>query len=228
MEVYHSIEHFSDKSSLFGQKIMAFNKYDGSNFRVEWNYRLRNSIQKGFTNFGTRTQQITEKTPHYGEAVKIFLEKYAEPLCESLSDRKKRSPFNGVDKVTAFFEFFGQNSFAGFHNQTDEKDLVLFDVLLDKIGFLPPNEFQEIFSKQWYLHSAELIFQGILTKEFSETIKTNVWNLPVAKYPQVKEGVVCKQISAPIGHKLEMTKIKTEWWIKELKSRHPSNYENLL
>jgi len=228
MKTYHSIDHFFDTKTLLGCRIYAFKKYDGSNFRTEWNYKQRNTVCKGFTKFGTKTQLIDENNEQFGEAVKIFKDKYSEPLCESLANRSKRSEFNGIDKITSYFEFFGEKSFAGFHYPDDPKDLVLLDVFLEKKGYLPPKYFMEIFSKQWYLRIAELIYEGNLNMEFANSIKDNDWNSPTAIYPSIKEGVVCKDISISKGQKLLMSKIKTAWWINELKNKHPKNFNELL
>lgn len=228
MKTYHSIDHFFATKTLIGKRIYAFNKYDGSNFRAEWNFKHRNTPCYGFTKFGTKTQLIDEHNEQFGEAVKLFKENFAEQLCESFSNRSKRSPFNGTDKITAFSEFFGEKSFAGFHYPEDKKDLVLFDVFLEKRGFLIPRDFIEIFSRQRFIRIPEVIYEGILNSEFAESIRTNVWDSPEAKYPTVKEGVVCKDVSISPGQRLIMCKIKTAWWINKLKNTHPNDYDKLL
>jgi len=227
MKSYPSIEQIAYEKFLLNDNIVAFNKYDGSNFRVEWNFKWRKDLQSfGFTKFGTRNNMITADNPDFGETITIFMDNYAEPLNEILSKRNKKSPLQGIDKITCFFEFLGENSFAGSHNKNDDKDLILIDVFRQKKGFLIPHDFISLFEDS-QIKAAEVIYEGKLNKTFIKDISENVWNLPNAKFPTVKEGVVCKNKSLLKGQRLPMCKIKTSWWLDKLKAEHPEDFDRL-
>ena len=63
MKGYNSINHCAHDKYLFGEKVFAFNKYDGTNIGIEWNYKWRNEENRGFTKFGTRNNRIDETHP---------------------------------------------------------------------------------------------------------------------------------------------------------------------
>jgi hypothetical protein len=50
-----------------------------------------------------------------------------------------------IKEIIVFFEFFGPNSFAGFHIKEDPKELVMFDILLvhknNNRKLIPPHDF---------------------------------------------------------------------------------------
>ena len=51
------------------------------------------------------------------------------------------------DKVVVFFEFYGTNSFAGYHDENDEFSATLIDVSVHKRGILEPKDFLKTFKK---------------------------------------------------------------------------------
>ena len=70
MKEYHSIS----REIRYGEKIYAFDKLDGQNFRAEWNRKNK------FYKFGSRTQMVGADDPQFGEAVKLVLCKFEKDL----------------------------------------------------------------------------------------------------------------------------------------------------
>lgn len=196
MKTYPSIQHHDD--DLYGRRVYAFDKLDGSNMRFEY------SKKRGWYKFGTRGELIHDKTPIYGEGVTIFLEKYGDDL-----DRIFRKEYSKIDSIVVFGEFVGENSFAGKHFDDDAKDVILFDVNLYKKGFIEPTEFIDRFSS---LHIPELIYDGIYDDEFVYDIKNS---------KSLKEGVICKGVSKTKrdGKVIWMSKIKTDDWLVRVREK---------
>ena len=111
MQQYPSIEG-SAKAPL-GKPCIAFYKYDGSNLRWEW------SPKKGWNKFGTRRQLFDATDPTYGRAIAIF-----NGIGDEIVERVKKFDHD-TQRITAFTEYFGPNSFAGKHEETDLMQLVL-------------------------------------------------------------------------------------------------------
>jgi hypothetical protein len=118
--------------------------------------------------------------------------------------------FRNAERVTAFTEFLGPNSFAGIHVPGDPMDVVLFDVHVHKRGILGPREFLRSFG---HLPVAPVVYEGVLNQTLIDDVRQG-------RYP-VKEGVVCKGGS---GHGLWMRKIKTLAYLERLKSRFPGDW----
>jgi len=150
---------------------IAFYKYDGSNLRWEW------SPKKGWNKFGTRQHLFDENSAPWNQAIPIFFDQIADELVYRVKQTVKNP-----QRITAFTEFFGPNSFAGNHEDADEKELKLFDVFLFQKGFIPPKKFVEMFDKlPW---AAEVVYEGEITPKFIMDVRRG-------KYP-VFEGVVAK------------------------------------
>lgn len=195
MELYPSIP-----TRVTSDSIYAFDKLDGSNIRVEW------SAKTGFSKFGTRTRLLDASEQPLGEAVHLFNEKYADAL-ESIF-RKNR-----FQKATAFMEFYGENSFAGFHAE-EKHDVMLFDLHVYKKGMLPPKEFLKLFEGK--VETAPLLYEGKATASFIEQVRTS--NLEGMTF----EGVVCK--GALDNRRRPVTfKIKSEAWLTRLKTKYGHN-----
>ena len=113
------------------------------------------------------------------------------------------------ERITAFTEFFGPQSFAGSHVIDDPKELKLFDVFLFKKGFLLPAQFVKTFGD--LQESAEVIYTGNLSRQFVDDVRTG-------KYP-VTEGVVAK------GDDF-MVKIKTNAYFEKLLKNYGENWKN--
>ena len=130
--------------------------------------------------------------------------------------------FKNIDRITAFAEFFGENSFAGSHEEDETKQLRLFDIFLFKTGFIKPEEFVDIFG-DWD-KSAEVVYKGNLNEEFIQSVRHSALEKPL------NEGVICKGSSDKIQFKkygsVWMTKIKTFEYINKLKNRDLDKWED--
>ena len=177
---------------------LAFYKYDGTSCRAEWHRK------RGWCKFGSRTVLIDE-TSEYAPAINLFKQTYAEPLEKAFVDNKY---FRSIELFTAFFEFFGEKSFAGLHFIDDPKEVVLFDICLHKKGILPPRDFIKSFG---HLKIPPVVYEGIFNKELVQDVMDG-------KYP-VKEGIVAKGVLGHKQHGLWMAKVKTKWWMEEIKHR---------
>ena len=197
---YSSIPHLKD-AKILNQKVYSFYKYDGSNLRFEW------QPKKGFCKFGSRTQMIDEKTEIFGKAIPLFQETMSKEVIERITDFYGKKVMNSCERVVVFAEFFGKNSFAGNHEESDEKQLKIFDINMYKKGILPPQEFIKIFND--YENSAELLYYGNLNQEYISSVNLNIDN-------KLEEGVICKSI---IKNQVHMTKVKTHQWIDRLKGK---------
>lgn len=194
---------------------VAFYKYDGSNLRFEW------SAKKGWNKFGSRTQMIDSKHEIFGQGI----EKFQDEMGQIIVDRIKNAfpkEFKNIERITAFAEFYGENSFAGSHLESDEKHLKLFDTFLFKKGFLLPQQFVDIFG-DWD-KAAEVVYKGKLDEDFIKSIRYNTLD------KRLNEGVICKGVSDKIDYKTQgslwMTKIKTFEFINKLKNRYQEKWED--
>jgi len=187
---YRQIEGIT-KNRNIGKSCYSFYKYDGSNLRWEWNKK------RGFYKYGSRKRLFDESDEQFGKALLLFKEKYEEPISRILVDKFKQ------DKVVIFTEYFGENSFAGSHEKTDEMELRLFDVHIIKKGLLSPKEFLKTFGDLDF--SAELLYEGNFNKEYIQKIRES---------SDLNEGVVVK---GGKGHSLWLSKIKTLSYLEKLK-----------
>ncbi len=213
MKTYPSID---GPSKAPHEPCIAFLKYDGSNIRVEWNRKT------GFTKFGSRKCMFDETSKWFGSVIPIFRETWEDRLAKVL----KHKDFRGLKTCTFFFEWFGEKSFAGWHDQKDDtRNLVLFDVNPLKKGILGPRDFLNHFGH--LDNTAEVVYEGNFNEPFKKGIMDGSFELkselPV-KQPII-EGVVVK---GGKSHKLWMRKVKTAVWKEELKKRRPDDWEQFL
>ena len=204
------------KKMPIGLPCIAFYKYDGSNLRFEW------SPKKGWHKYGSRTQMIDRKSPIYGQGIELFHDTMGDIIVERLKAFMPKQ-FKNLERITAFSEFYGENSFAGSHDEKDEKKLCLFDVFLFQKGFLKPDNFVDYFGDlDW---SAKVVHKGNLNKDFIEKIRYNTLEGEL-----LNEGVICKGVSEKINFKTQnniwMTKIKTYEYINKLKNKYQEKWEN--
>jgi len=215
MKHYDSIENIKYDRSLMGEEIWAFNKLDGQNLCVKYNSR-----RKEFTDFGSRKCNVDETSEQFGDAVKFFKNNISEKLLEIIGKNSgKKCLFNGAEEITFYFEWYGENSFAGFHQQGDEMHLALIDVNIKKKGYIEPKAFYELFSES-DIETPELIYKGKLTDEFIKSINSNDWTSENPGYPTVKEGVVCRRSTLMKGQRMPKVKIKTDWWLSKLHDKY--------
>lgn len=198
MKSYPTIKTHKNTKNI-GNFCIAFDKMDGSNIKIEWN--RKNKHCNGFIKFGTRTQLI-DKNSQFGEVPDMFMNKYSEGVAKIFKDDKL---FRGAEEITLYLEYFGENSFAGSHEETDEKDIVLFDLFVYKKSFIQPKDFIETFET---LGIPNVIYSGIFDNNLIKNVNDNIYNL--------KEGVVSKGV---IDGKIWMTKIKTFDWLEKVKNK---------
>jgi len=216
MKEYNSIDRIQDDGYLLGEQVWAYNKLDGQNFRVKYNPR-----SKEFGPFGSRTQLVDETSDQFGNAVRYFNEhKYGEILSGIVKNNSgKKGLFTGVDEITFFFEWYGDNSFAGFHQDGDTMHLALIDVFLKKKGYIEPESFETLF-RDCGIEIPELIYKGVLTQNSIGSIQKNDWTSDACEYPTVKEGVVCRRSTMLKGQRMPKVKFKTQWWLTKLYEKY--------
>lgn len=187
MKSYPSIPS-STGQSFFEFDAMIFDKIDGSNLRFEW------SKKKGWYKYGTRTQMIDHTDPVFGPAIDLWKSTTGADLARIALDRK-------WDHVLAFAEFWGSKSFAGTHDLTEPHQLTLFDIAINKKGIVGPQTFLKYCGT---LNTPRYLGRHHWTREFVASVKRGeLLNITF-------EGVVGK---AGDGHKLMMSKAKTQNWI---------------
>lgn len=180
-----------------GKKVVAFYKYDGSNLRWEW------SPKKGWFKFGTRTHLFDHTNELYKQAIPIFMDTLAKDIEVNIKQLNPK-----IERITAFTEFLGENSFAGSHVQDEDKELKLLDIFLFKKGFVKPKQFIEIFGNMPY--SPKIVYEGALTLDFIQDVRDG-------RFP-VEEGVICK------GDDF-MIKIKTTAYLTKLRDLFADQWE---
>jgi len=202
MEIYPTIT-----TNIANQNIIAFDKIDGSNIRAEW------SSKTGFTKFGTRQRLLDPTEKPFGEAIELFHEKYAADL-EQIFRKQK------YQRATAFLEFHGPNSFAGFHEQ-EQHTVTLFDIHVYKQGLLTAKEFLKLVGNR--VETAEVLYEGKPNQGFINRVKNGELD------GMTFEGVVCKggldNRNRPINFK-----VKNRAWLDKLKTKFADNvtmYEKL-
>lgn len=190
-------------SSLFPlEKCFAFEKYDGSNIRAEWN------CKSGFCKFGTRNRLFDKNDEVFGEAIELFMNKYSSSLEEIFKNKYRK-----IREITVFGEFLGKESFAGLHKKNDPKDIVLFDVWIYKYGLIGPEKFINDFGA---LNIAKVVYNGKFGGKFAEDVRNGKYN--------VNEGVVCK--AGEGARDLRMCKIKTNSYLAKLKEVYANNWQD--
>jgi len=203
MKHYPHIEYWNQ--CKFGETVWGFEKLDGSNIRAEW------SKKRGFYKFGTRQQMIDEKHPQFGKAVTLFLNKYDEGLSRIFTDNKQ---YREIRNFVVFSEYFGEKSFAGYHETDDIMDIVLFDVSMFQKGWVKPKDFIDNFN---HLGIPRLMYRGNFNKRLISDVKEGKFD--------VKEGIMAKGLRRTKGDELVwMTKIKTQAWFDKLRWKLGDKY----
>jgi len=183
---------------------IAFDKLDGSNLRFEW------SRKRGWWKFGTRRRLFDVNDPEFGQAIGIFLAKYGDDLVAIFTSKRYR----GTEKAVVFCEFYGPRSFAGWHHPDDVPTVTMIDVAVHKKGIVLPRDFVDDFG---HLEIPSVVYEGKFGKQFVEDVREGRLS------GMTGEGVVAKGVN--VGkkkspqHGLWMRKVKTRWWLEELKKR---------
>ena len=178
-----------------GVQIYAFDKLDGSQIRAEW------SKKRGrFWKFGTKSCLISEQDKGYwGEAAELIRHKYEDALISLFKEERWL-------KATCYFEFWGENSFAGRH-QDEPHDVTLFGAAADKKGLLLPKHFLDLFEG---VDTAKLLYCGNANDPFLDSVRDGTLE------GMTFEGVVCKGPFVSPGRPL-MFKYKNAAWLEKLK-----------
>lgn len=195
--------HIIGSSKAPQKPCYAFYKYDGSNMRFEW------TKKNGWWKFGCRKRLIDESDLQFPDVKHMFLN---QEYAKWIEDCMFRHYGKKLDKVTAFMEYTGENSFAGMHDPNDKKILTLIDFHIHRKGIIGPREFLKVFDDLPFI--AHLVYEGNLTKQFIQDVREG-------KY-LVNEGVVCK---GGKGHKLWMCKIKTWDYLERLKKLYKEDWK---
>lgn len=224
MKHYDSIPRVQDDGSLKSEMVWGFNKLDGQNFCVT--YKPKHKI---WGPYGSRTRTVDENDEQFGQTVKWFQDSNYKPILENLvaNNRGKKQVLNGIDEMTFFFEWYGENSFAGRHHEGDEMHLALIDVFLKKKGYMEPKDYYQIFNNHG-VELPELVYTGPLSSEIIEKVRENDWTQEGADFPNVKEGVVFKRSTMMKGQRRPSVKVKTKWWLDKLHSMYTEEECKLL
>ena len=215
MKHYDSIPRIQDDGALMGDTVWGYNKLDGQNFVAAYNCR-----KKTWGSFGSRTVTVDENSEQFGAVVKWFKNShYPETLSHIVeANRGKKQLFTGIEEVTFVFEWYGEKSFAGKHEEGDEMHLALIDVFLKKKGYIEPEEYEMHF--RCAVEMPELIYAGPLNAEIITKIQNNDWTQEGCEFPNVKEGVVFKRSTLMKGQRRPSVKVKTKWWLEKLHSMY--------
>ena len=188
---------------------IAFEKYDGSNIRVKY------TNKKGFCLFGSRTQMFDKGHPFLGEAVDIFYKKYEDKQVDLIEQEWPHER-----EVIAFLEFFGDKSFAGYHEKDDPKDLMLFDLMVGHKNrkFLLPQDFIKLTTKV-QAEIPTIIYEGNLSDQFIQDVRDGKYDTLSKR--NIFEGVVCKGKERTGAHRgnVWMAKVKTRKYFDLLNAK---------
>jgi hypothetical protein len=191
------------------KQCVAFEKYDGTNIHFVWKPNM------GWLDYGTRRDRF----PLNNKGVAQFEAAHPELAgLDQLWDRESKLEFylwdnpkyNTVQEVIIFAEYLGPNSFAGQHIPKDEKQLIIFDVMVDG-KLIPPEQFIEDFKD---FNIAKVVFQGKFSGQLFVDVRKNKFNL--------KEGAVVKGV---VSNDVYMAKIKTEAYLERLKKEYKDNWK---
>jgi hypothetical protein len=177
----------------------VFDKIDGSNLRFEY------SKKRGWFKFGTRTRLFDQSDDVFGSAVPLFHETLLFPLTQIMID-------NRFEHAVVFAEFAGKRSFAGQHEKDDVKTLTVFDVALDKKGFVSPKMFIKLFDGKVLIPKYLGYYRW--NKEFTTKIYYN--EIEGITF----EGVVGKDGE---GTHYNMAKAKTLQWLNKVHALYSDN-----
>jgi len=198
MKQYPHIEYWN--KGILGETVWGFEKLDGSNIRCEW------TKKRGWYKFGTRNTMIDEKHEQFGSAITLFQEKYGENLAKVFTDSKA---YRNIRNFVVFSEYYGEKSFAGYHEPGDKMNITLFDISLFQKGWVPPKQFIDDFG---HLEIPRLLYHGNLNKEFANNVK-------IGKY-DVQEGIMAKGTRKTKGNDIVwMVKLKTQIWLDKVKGK---------
>ena len=173
-----------------------FDKLDGSSMRSEW------TKKRGWYKHGRRHGLLDDSNPALTVVPELFERSFAEPLARIAVKNKWQH-------LIVFYEFWGDQSIAGYHFQDDEKHLTLFDAAADKKGIIGPKDFRKIFECD--VETARFLGIHNFTRGFTDRVRRGEFE------GITFEGVVAK---AGSGHTLVRAKAKTQAWIDRVLAIH--------
>lgn len=188
------------KSIIKDLDYYIFDKLDGSNIRVEF------SLKNGFDKFGTRKKLMSDDSGILNISKDLIL-KY-ESITEEIFKKNKWKD------GTLFFEFHGENSFAGFHDEKDDFKVSLIDAHIVNLGYLAPKEYLKTFEGK--IEMSEFIKIGKLNKTTIHDIENGL--IPGVTF----EGVIGKAL---VKNKIVRCKVKSKLWLSKLKDRYGNDDE---
>lgn len=175
----------------------VWDKLDGSCIRVEFNGQSKQQPWR----FGRRHGLLDDSNPLLPEAEAIIRREHLDGLALGLASL-------GAVRATAYFEFYGQHSFAGAH-RAEPHQVVLFDVAGYKRGILAPRDLLEHFSERVPL--PKLLYQGELTAEIVRQVREGTLD------GVTFEGVVAKSARVEVRYGgPRMFKFKSQAWLDRL------------
>jgi len=196
MKTYPSIPKYKEVGIPKPSNCTAFEKLDGSNLRFEW----RN---KWLEKYGTRTQLFDETSFMFAPAISIFHTQWAEDIAKIFKKQQ-------IQRAVVFLEYYGPNSFAGWHDEqnilNNEMKLTLFDIFIYKKGMIPVRKFVKLFG---HLEIPKIVYEGNFNQQLIKDVENGQYD--------VFEGIVAKGGNNPKD--LWMIKVKTEEYLKKLKGR---------
>ena len=132
MKHYDSFENIKYDQFLLGEEIWASNKIDGQNFCAKYSPK-----HKEFTMFGSKMQNVDETSEQFSGAISYFKTNMLDTIRQIIIDNsKKGGVFTGIEEITVFCEWYGENTFSGFHVDGEELKLCLIDIFLKKKAML--------------------------------------------------------------------------------------------
>lgn len=191
MQQYPSIE----KQVIKGQDYYIFDKLDGSNIRVEF------SLKKGFDKFGTRKKLMSDDSGILNQSKELIMA--TEDTVRGIFNKNK------WQSGTLFFEFYGPNSFAGFHDEQDAFTVSLIDAHIERKGYLEPRDYLKAFEDK--IEMSRLLHVGKLNSHILDEIRNGTFE------GMTFEGVIAK---AFVKNKHLRCKVKNQQWIDRLKSKY--------
>ena len=170
-------------------KAHIFDKLDGTNLRFSWNKKER------WYEYATRTRPLPADHKLYQIGYEIFLNKFADKIV-SVASR------NNWKRLDVFFEFYGENSFAGRHYLNEKQTISMIDLAPNTRGFLNPLEFLELFND---LNIASYLGEADWNEDYIEAVRTGL-----------VEGITFEGVVAKAENKQRMAKAKTQKWIDKV------------
>ena len=131
--------------------------------------------------------------------------------------RRTKNFVRNPQRITAFTEFFGENSFAGSHEPGDTKEIRLFDIYLFQKGMLPIKDFVKHYGDM--PQAAEIVYEGNLNREFITTLKKGTFKSTETLARPIFEGVIAKGDGFSV-------KIKTDEYFRHLRHKYPERWQD--